>query len=64
MVFRERRELLMPLIVDLGFCTQNSLKSSTGNIPWRNWRFDVIEVVAITRSYIVDDLKFWVGSQS
>ena len=61
---RERRVLLMPPIVDLGFLYPNSLKSSTGNILWRNSKFSVVEVVAITRSYIADDLKLWVGSKS
>ena len=54
----------MPPIVDLGFLYPNSLKSSTGNILWRNSKSSVVEVVAITRSYIANDLKLWVGSQS
>ena len=53
----------MPLIVNLGFCAQNSLESSTGVIPWRNSRFGVVEAVA-TRSTTANDLKLWVGSQS
>ena len=53
----------MPLIVNLGFLCQNSLKSSIGVIPWRNSRSGVVEVVA-TRSTTADDLKLWVGSQS
>ena len=61
---RERRVLLMPPIVDLVFLYPNSLKSSTGNILWRNSKSSVVELVAITRSYIVDDLKLWVGSQN
>jgi len=46
----------VPLIVDLGFCTQSSIKSSTGNILRKNSRFGVVEV-AVTRSTTNSDLK-------
>ena len=46
--FRESRVHLVPPIVDLEFLYQNSLKSSIGNILWRNSRSDIVEVAAIT----------------